>query len=61
MDLDYARRQQDAAIHGEADGQCSCGSYRADGLPPVLHYDGCTEPQMDPALWLAQFEAIEHL
>lgn len=31
------------AADGLAVGQCSeCGSYRADGKPPILHRDGCS-------------------
>jgi hypothetical protein len=34
--------QRDLAKTGEAAGQCpGCGSYRLDGLPPVLHERGC--------------------
>lgn len=39
----YAQLQQAHAELGTAAGQCSgCGSYRSDGLPPVLHRDGCS-------------------
>lgn len=40
-ELRLARQQHEAAPHGEAGGQCECGSYRLDGLPPVLHRSGC--------------------
>lgn len=37
-----AEQQQALAAEGKALGQCSCGSYRLDGKPPILHNDGCT-------------------
>lgn len=39
--VEYARAQQERAPDGQADGQCSCGAYRLDGMPPFLHNDGC--------------------
>lgn len=37
-----AREQQDLATDGRAVGQCSsCGSYRLDGQPPILHEEDC--------------------
>lgn len=53
-DQDYARRQQDRAAEGRADGQCPCGSYRFDGKPPVLHNPGC--PHTDD--WMADPLAV---
>ncbi len=39
-----AAEQQRLAPAGEALGQCgSCGAYRLDGQPPLLHHDGCPE------------------
>lgn len=36
-------RQVQLAAEGLALGQCDeCGSYRADGAPPILHRDGCS-------------------
>lgn len=39
----YTRLQSDRAATGMAARQCSeCGSFRADGAPPVLHEPGCS-------------------
>ncbi|MFC0626168.1 hypothetical protein [Kribbella deserti] len=36
------QKQVQLAELGQAEGQCAgCGSYRADGQPPVLHKPGC--------------------
>ena len=36
------QEQEQLAAHGAAEGQCpSCRSYRADGLPPLLHRSDC--------------------
>lgn len=45
-----ARDQQELAADGKAVGQCqSCGTYRLDGQPPILHHDGCAEkPLLTP-------------
>lgn len=40
-ELAYGKQQQILAAEGLARGQCECGSYRLDGLPPVLHHPGC--------------------
>lgn len=37
-----ARQQEALARAGQAENQCEhCGSYRADGAPPILHDRGC--------------------
>lgn len=42
-----ARTQYLLARDGRAEGQCGyCGSCRADGLPPVLHYAACPRGQV---------------
>ncbi len=39
-----AAEQQTLASAGKAVGQCaSCGSYRLDGRPPLLHQPGCPQ------------------
>lgn len=39
----YTRLQSDRAPLGKAAGQCAeCGSFRADGQPPILHRDNCS-------------------
>ncbi len=45
-----AADQQELAKDGTAIGQCqSCGSYRLDGQPPILHHPGCAEtPPLTP-------------
>ncbi len=44
------RDQQALAERGGALNQCgSCGTYRADGRPPILHHPGCPEtPPLAP-------------
>lgn len=38
-----ARTQTELAESGHAVGQCpECGSYRSDGMPPVLHRRDCS-------------------
>lgn len=37
----FGKQQMILADEGLARGQCACGAYRLDGLPPVLHHDGC--------------------
>lgn len=37
------QQQVELAKTGKALGQCSeCGSYRADGKPPILHQPDCS-------------------
>lgn len=39
-----ARSQQLLATDGLAEGQCPhCGSYRIDGMRPILHVAGCPD------------------
>jgi hypothetical protein len=43
-DLLVASRQQELAKTGQAANQClDCGSYRLDGMPPLLHERGCPQ------------------
>lgn len=49
------REQVRLAAEGRAEGQCgSCGTYRADGGPPILHRAGCQEPARLEPLWTTE-------
>jgi hypothetical protein len=41
-DQEFIATQHALAETGSAVNQCSCGSYRADGQPPILHNPGCS-------------------
>jgi hypothetical protein len=51
--------QQQLAAEGRAVGQCSsCGSYRLDGRPPILHDPGCPAYGVLPAWSLPGAEPV---